>query len=321
MIKKLRFLPAEITLSQPKEGEAPAIAPMVQILRTGSFSHPEYGAFEITKEHLESFVKNFGERVRGIDIAVDYEHKSDSVAAGWFEELKLEEQADGKTALLARVKWTPTAAKVLADREFRYLSADFTLAYKDNESGKDFGPTLLGAGLTNRPFVKGMEPVVQLNEKEKGEEPMTEAEKKAFDEMKAKSDAAEKELAELKAANAKRDEEAKKEKALAEKKGKFDKMLSEKKVVEAQREAFMADDFAKFAELAQPAPKEERTSSSEDGEGDETPAEGDAEEKILALADKLVSEKKAADQNEAIRIVLKDPAHKALVEERNKKYA
>jgi hypothetical protein len=36
------------------------------------------------------------------------------------------------------------------------------LDYKDNEGGTAYGPTLMGAGLTNRPFVKEMQPIVQL---------------------------------------------------------------------------------------------------------------------------------------------------------------
>ncbi|MEK0326263.1 MAG: hypothetical protein QQN63_11225, partial [Nitrosopumilus sp.] len=44
---------------------------------------------------------------------------------------------------------TEGARHKIKDREFRYMSADFNTKFIDNETGKDFGPTLNGAALTN----------------------------------------------------------------------------------------------------------------------------------------------------------------------------
>ena len=44
------------------------------------------------------------------------------------------------------------------------MSPDFTFNYVDNETLNEYGPTLFGAGLTNRPVIKNMEPVIQLSE-------------------------------------------------------------------------------------------------------------------------------------------------------------
>ncbi len=43
-------------------------------------------------------------------------------------------------------------------------SIDFTDNHQDVESLETFGPLLYGFALTNRPFVKGMKPVVQLSD-------------------------------------------------------------------------------------------------------------------------------------------------------------
>jgi len=144
---------------------------IVQLLRTGIFHHPQLGELKITPEMLSSMVVNFNNKARGIDIAIDYKHESDDVAAGWVKELSLSECDDGSIELWAKVKWTPAGLKKLHEREFRYLSADFALSYKDNETLEEFGPTLFGAGLTNRPVVKRMQPAVALTEiKPKGTE-------------------------------------------------------------------------------------------------------------------------------------------------------
>lgn len=133
----------------------------IQLFRVGTFYHPEYGKFDITPEALKAMETNFKNKIRGIDIAIDYKHDSEDIAAGWIKELYL--SSDGKE-LWAKVDWTPKGSQVLGEKEFRYISPDFTFNYQDNESLKKFGPVLLGAGLTNRPTIKNMEPVVQLSE-------------------------------------------------------------------------------------------------------------------------------------------------------------
>ena len=136
----------------------------MQILRTGAFSDPRYGRFEITKPMLAQMVKNFSEGVRGVIPALDYKHESDDVAAGWFKRLWL---ADDGNELWADIEMTPKGEKILGDKEFGYVSADFDTEYQDNETLQKFGCVLLGAGLTNRPVIKRMESVIQLAEKEK----------------------------------------------------------------------------------------------------------------------------------------------------------
>lgn len=131
----------------------------VQVIRTGTFTTPEYGEFTITREHLLSMKRNFDAGVRGIDLAIDFGHNSDKEAAGWMKQLEL--STDGEE-LWAIVEWTPAGLAKVKGKEYRYLSADFNYGFTDNESNKEYGCTLYGAGLTNRPVIKEMQPVVQL---------------------------------------------------------------------------------------------------------------------------------------------------------------
>lgn len=136
----------------------------MQILRTGEFSDPRYGRFMITKQMLSQMVDNFTKGVRGVIPALDYKHEADDIAAGWFKKLYLNED---KTEMWGDIEMTPKGEKVLSDKEFGYVSADFDTEYQDNETLQKFGCVLLGAGLTNRPVIKRMESVVQLSEEEK----------------------------------------------------------------------------------------------------------------------------------------------------------
>lgn len=179
--------PLEIKLSenpQLQNGDNPP----VQVLRVGTFNHPKYGEFTITTQTLSEMVKNFNDKVRGVDIAFDYFHDSDKEASGWPTALILTE---GGTELWAKMDWTPKARKMLSEREVRYFSPDFAFVWKDPETGVSYNNVLFGGGLTNRPFVKEMAAIVA---DEPGDHSMTEIEKLA--KLVEESTAATKKLAE-----------------------------------------------------------------------------------------------------------------------------
>lgn len=296
----------------------------IQLMRVGNFKSDQYGAFKITRDTLAAMLSNFEANVRGYEdgaLPIDYFHENDKEAAGWIKKLTLE--ADG-TELWADVEWTPRAAEKIASREIRYTSAEFHFNYQDNETQKKFGPTLFGAGLTNRPFIKGMDAVIELAEEEGNQmnleqalakiaelEKQIAAMKSGGDDM----DMMKKELADAKAkceeyeASAKKaaeeKEAAEKAKALAEKKGKFDKMLAEGKVCEAQREPFMADDTIKFAESAKPVKLSTEGTGAGAGEED---AGKSAEDEVEEKAKKLSAEKKISFSQAVQSILMSDAA-------------
>ena len=159
-------------LSSIKLGENKVVPKDLQFLRTGSFKHPVYGNFEITPQVLSEMKANFDANIRGIDMALDYFHESDKVAAAWVTSLELRENG---TELWGNVEWTPSAEQKLSERELRYFSPDFAFQWTDAETGNEFQNVLFGGGLTNRPFVKEMKAIV-ANEP-KGVNDMTELEK------------------------------------------------------------------------------------------------------------------------------------------------
>lgn len=91
----------------------------------------------------------------GIDLPIDYEHQTLSAtdkagpvpAAGWIKQLEVR---DG--SLWGRVAWTPKAAQLIAQREYRFLSPVF----RHDKAGRILA--LEGAGLTHYPNLD-LEPV------------------------------------------------------------------------------------------------------------------------------------------------------------------
>ena len=127
----------------------------VTVTRTGKFSDPRYGQFEISREMLLAMVRNFDARTYGQDIFIDVSHKPTDGAAG--KVVKLAVEGDRLRAL---VEWTPFGVEAIKVKGFAYLSAEFHENWQDNEAGNMHGCVLLGAGLTVRPVIKRLDPVL-----------------------------------------------------------------------------------------------------------------------------------------------------------------
>lgn len=126
----------------------------VTITRTGVFTDPRYGRFEISREMLLAMVRNFDARTYGQEIFIDVNHEPGKGAAAKVTALSVDGQR-----LRAEVEFTPYGIEAVQTRGFRYLSAEFVDDYIDNEQGRSHGPVLLGAGLTVRPVIKRLDPV------------------------------------------------------------------------------------------------------------------------------------------------------------------
>jgi len=278
----------------------------VQLMRTGSFTHMFFGEMEITEDMFKSFRKNFRKNVKKIKLATDYSHFSHMEAAGWITDVILKEN---NTELWIKVEWTPTGRQRILDKEYKYMSADFSENYQDNESGKKFGPTLNGAALTNRPFIKDMDAVlsdIDMSEEKRhaimeiyNNEPETEGiDQMDFAEMiKGVAKLSDVEKAELATALGVKPVETKLEDTeaqvqnvtltaenktlsdkveklevsakLVEKETAFTKMLSDGTAVSAQKEAFLSDNMVEFIKLAVPTNMSGRGT----GEGKDTDTE------------------------------------------------
>ena len=123
---------------------------IIELATVVSGHHATFGPVEITEEILQSFADNFNNDVVGVEIMIDCDHDQ-AEAAGWIKSVFL---SLDKQTLLGEVRWTPKGAQKLNDRIFRYFSPEFTLNYVHPHTGVAHGPTLLGGGLVNRPFLK-----------------------------------------------------------------------------------------------------------------------------------------------------------------------
>ncbi|AUH51231.1 hypothetical protein CXB49_10620 [Chromobacterium sp. ATCC 53434] len=126
----------------------------VTLTREGSFTDPRYGRFDISRDMLLAMVRNFDAGVVGTDIFLDVNHQPGDGAAAKILRLAVE---GGR--LRALVEWTDFGRDAVKGRGFRYLSAEFSENWQDNEQGRLHGPVLLGAGLTVRPVIKRLDPV------------------------------------------------------------------------------------------------------------------------------------------------------------------
>jgi len=131
----------------PADEEAPD---WIRLLQTGEYlNHPD-GPHEVTRQHLEEIVENFGRTQ--VDLLVDKDHdslfKGDTRAAGWIMEMEIRE--DG---LYGRwPEWTPWGEELVGSREYRYLSPVYSLTSKAKD-GTDQGARMHSVSLTNVPYM------------------------------------------------------------------------------------------------------------------------------------------------------------------------
>lgn len=120
-----------------------------------SVKHPVHGTIEFSPERIRRFADSVNNRVRGIDLDIDYEHKRGAHggrAAGWVQ--NAEARDDG---LWLGVSFTPAAKEAIKNREYRYFSPEFDDEWEDN-SGQAHKDVLFGGGITNRPHLKSLQP-------------------------------------------------------------------------------------------------------------------------------------------------------------------
>ncbi len=158
----LRALPTLLLHAEPVAGDTKRS--WIEVTKIGKFVSPVYGKFEITRQDLAQMLSNFKTvtPVKPTELSVDYNHLAvdpktpeQGKAAGWVKDVEL--RGDG-AELWAQVEWTPPAAEAIANQEYRYVSAHFAFNHTHID-GQKIGTTLLSIGITNRPFVEGMQPM------------------------------------------------------------------------------------------------------------------------------------------------------------------
>lgn len=171
-----------------KEGaEAPETCSVeIDMLRTGQFVRKFWGMsklISITEEMMDRMIQNFEDGVLDRQVALDINHQGEQ-AYGWLESLRKEKRdVKGRTQTYLIGTWSINAygKEMIGNKGYCYFSIEFVPNYEDREAlevikgpegeeipmgMKQYGPTIVGGALTNRPFIPNMNPV-QFSEKDK----------------------------------------------------------------------------------------------------------------------------------------------------------
>lgn len=182
--EQLKNIPNDIQL----DGEYPLD---IEIFRTGKFLHPWYGDLVFDKAYLEKIVENYNKSCHPTDVSFDIGHDPDKAGAiAWVRKdvdeplmvvSKMKKDAFGNDmeyfALIAKVNLNSEGAKLIKGKRYKFFSSEIHPNYKSyelfsktvvDEEGNakevdyqmsEVGPVLLSGGITNRPFIIGMEPM------------------------------------------------------------------------------------------------------------------------------------------------------------------
>ncbi len=127
----------------------------IEIFREGSWTHPKWGLIKGTKKLFNDFIDNWKNNILGRDVAIDRTHNPEDGATGWIKDMKIVGDR-----LKALIEWTPFGIDLIEQKGFKYFSPEYRDSYTDKESGKEYKNVLFGGGITNRPFLTNLAPIV-----------------------------------------------------------------------------------------------------------------------------------------------------------------
>ncbi len=134
----------------------------IEIFREGKWNHPVHGVIEGSKKLFNDFINNWKNNILGREVAFDKTHDPSEGAVGWLKELQIVGDR-----LKALVEWTPWGLDLIQNKGFKYFSPEYRDSYTEKESGKVYQNVLFGGGLTNRPFLTNLSPIVLSEDFEK----------------------------------------------------------------------------------------------------------------------------------------------------------
>lgn len=151
-----------VVLSDVQEGTAPV---WIQLGRAGTYRGHPAGPFELNAQIFGEIVRNFF-ATENRQIAIDFEHASEmsptdgsvpqvgAPAQGWIIDLKHDQ-----SALWGLVEWGELARQYIREGKYKFISPAIRFNSKDRVTGQQVGARLTSAGLTNVPFLDGMQPL------------------------------------------------------------------------------------------------------------------------------------------------------------------
>ena len=141
----------KILLERNENGIAVARLP---VLPEGQFEHPYYGTLTWDRAKFAQMRENFHNHVMGSRpfLGIDHERmnffSARAPAAGWITDLEHDAAA---RMFLTHIELTPLGEENIADRLYRYTSAEVADTYR-NSRGEEYENVLAGNTLTNSPF-------------------------------------------------------------------------------------------------------------------------------------------------------------------------
>jgi phage I-like protein len=134
----------------------------LHVVPLGKWNHPVYGSFEITRNEVREFIRNFDAGIRAearLPITAGHDVLQETPAVGWLTTL-----SEGANGLYADVQWTPDGERMLNEGAFKYLSPEWFVEYTDPATGAEYKHVLVGAALTNKPFFRELDAVAAFSE-------------------------------------------------------------------------------------------------------------------------------------------------------------
>jgi len=124
--------------------------------------------FKVTIVDLAQIISNFRKRGTG-DLVIDYDHSTEfaagggeaAPAAGWLK--KIDDAPDENGVLWGDAEFTEKAAKMLAAREYKYVSPVIVWGARSKETGEPQGTTMTSIALTNSPLMERL-PAIAFSE-------------------------------------------------------------------------------------------------------------------------------------------------------------
>jgi len=161
------------------------------VFREGKFEHPWHDTLVFDTYYLEKLIENHRSQAFHAKVSLDVSHRPQDGAYGWVEDVNnglfLKEMPvktpNGQKLvkmLFARFTLNKLGIEAVKNKVFRYCSAEINTNYTNyevirNSDGRDqiknWGPTLVGVALTNRPFINGLGEVSLSSESVPHEDP------------------------------------------------------------------------------------------------------------------------------------------------------
>lgn len=145
--------------------ETPKRAAKVQLLRTGEWIHPQApgGRLKVTSDTLRLIYDNFKAGVVGTELPCDRDHEDPKKqrALGWISGMEIDSTG---SHLYGYCEFSDNElAEDVRTKKIKYFSPEIKFGYLDKE--KNARTIVIDSGSwTNKPYIKGMEPAVNLSE-------------------------------------------------------------------------------------------------------------------------------------------------------------